>query len=156
MDIVDWQIVNLLGHGSKPDLSWLAEETGCPTAEVDRRLSALVQEGIVLGTEARMAPSRLGLPITAFFMVRVAQNAEVYAAVAELVKEIDQVEEAHAVSGQFDWIVKVRAADPDDLQRLLTHRLAKLPGFVRAESLVVLATPCERANVEAALHPPEQ
>lgn len=153
MDMLDWQIINLLGHGSKPDISWLAEEAGCSPEEADQRLAALIQEGVVLGIEARMLPSKLGLPVTAFFMIRVAQNADVYAAVAELVREIDQVEEAHAVSGQFDWIVKVRAASPEDLQRLLTHRLARLPGFVRAESVVVLDSPCERATVEAALHP---
>jgi DNA-binding Lrp family transcriptional regulator len=156
MDMVDWQIVNLLSHETKPDVSWLAEEVGCSPAEAERRLAALVQEGILRGIEARVEPAKLGLPVTAFFMIRVAQNAEVYDRVADLVQELDQVEEAHAISGQFDWIIKVRAASTEDLQRLLTHRLARLPGFVRAESLVVLHSPCQRANVEAALHPQER
>jgi len=47
----------------------------------------------------------------------------------------------------------VRAADPEDLRNLLTRRLALLPGFVRAETLIVLSTAIDAVNVEAASHP---
>ena len=122
-------------------------------AEVSARVQALRESGVVTGIHGRVDRKRLGLPMTAFFMVRVAQTSDAYEAIDQMIRDIDQVEEAHALSGQFDWIVKVRAANPDDLRDLLTHKLSLLPGFVRAETMVVMSTSCESINVEALLHP---
>jgi DNA-binding Lrp family transcriptional regulator len=68
---------------------------------------------------------------------------------------MDQVEEAHAISGRYDWLVKVRAESVEELQHLLTTKLALLPGFVRAETLVALSTACDYTNVHAATFPLE-
>jgi DNA-binding Lrp family transcriptional regulator len=105
--------------------------------------------------QARIAPAAAGLPITAFYLLQVAQNAETYESTAILLRDVDQVEEAHAVSGRYDWLVKVRARDVVDLQRLLVERLALLPGFVRAETMVVHSSATDVVNVPAALYPPE-
>jgi DNA-binding Lrp family transcriptional regulator len=153
LEPADWQILHILAEDARVGTGDVAEETGLTEREVALRIERLRERGVVVGMHARVDPSRLGLPLTAFFMVRVAQTAEAYQAIDVLVRDIDQVEEAHAVSGQFDWILKVRAAGPDDLRELLTTRLALLPGFVRAETMVVMSTSCDAVNVDAALHP---
>jgi DNA-binding Lrp family transcriptional regulator len=153
LDAHDWQLLHLLADDAGLPLHALAELAGLPEAETAARVAALRASGVIVGIHARVSPQELGLPVTAFFMVRVAQTAEAYEAIDRMIRDIDQVEEAHAVSGQFDWIVKVRAADPDDLRDLLTHKLSLLPGFVRAETMVVMSTPRESVNVEALLHP---
>lgn len=153
LDAHDWQLLHLLAEDAGVDAARMAELTGLGAAEVRDRITALRNAGIITGFHARVDPGRLGLPLTAFFMVRVAQTSEAYEAIDRMIRDIDQVEEAHAVSGQFDWIVKVRAANPDDLRDLLTHKLSLLPGFVRAETMVAMSTSCELVNVEALLHP---
>ena len=153
LDEHDWQLLNLLAEDAGVGLPELAELSGLAEAEVTARVQALRESGVVTGIHARVDPKRLGLPMTAFFMVRVAQTSDAYEAIDQMIRDIDQVEEAHALSGQFDWIVKVRAANPDDLRDLLTHKLSLLPGFVRAETMVVMSTSCESINVEALLHP---
>jgi DNA-binding Lrp family transcriptional regulator len=155
LDPRDWQILHLLAEDAGMGLSRLAGEVGLSESETAARVESLRRSGIIRGIHARVDPGRLGLPVTAFFMVRVAQTAEVYRAIDRMIREVDQVEEAHTVSGQFDWIIKVRAASPDDLRDLLIHRLSLLPGFVRAETMVVLSTSCESVNAEALLHPRE-
>ena len=54
------------------------------------------------------------------------QNAEDTEAFTALIRDIDQVEEAHTVSGQYDWLVKVRAQSVLDVQEILTHKIAVL------------------------------
>jgi Lrp/AsnC family transcriptional regulator, regulator for asnA, asnC and gidA len=154
LDALDWKLIHLLGHDAA-DPDRVADELGCERAEVRRRVDRLRGEGFIQEVVARIAPARVGLPVTAFYTIRVAQNQVTYDAVEKMIRDIDQVEEAHAVSGQYDWLVKVRAESVDDLQHLLTNRLALLPGFVRAETMVVLTTACDRVNVHAATHPPE-
>ena len=154
LDPLDWRLLHLVGHDAG-DLDRLAAELHCETAEVRRRLERLRADGVIGEVVARIAPEHVGLPVTAFYTLRVAQNQMTYEAVEKLIRDVDQVEEAHAVSGQYDWLVKVRAESVEDLQRLLTNRLALLPGFVRAETMVVLSTACDRVNVHAATHPAE-
>jgi DNA-binding Lrp family transcriptional regulator len=154
LDTLDWKLVHLMGEDAG-DPDGVAETLGCPPEELRRRLDRLRSEGVISEIVARIAPAGVGLPVTAFYTLRVAQNQASYDAVETLIRDIDQVEEAHAVSGQYDWLVKVRAESVDDLQRLLTDRLALLPGFVRAETMVVLSTACDRVNVQAASYPPE-
>lgn len=153
LDLQDWQLLHLLDHDAGLDLSELARLAGISESETADRVRELRASGVVRGVHARVDPKKLGMPLTGFFLLRVAQTSEAYEAIDRMLREIDQVEEAHAVSGQFDWIVKVRAASPEDLRDLLTRRLSLLPGFVRAETLVVLSTSCESVNVEALLHP---
>jgi DNA-binding Lrp family transcriptional regulator len=152
LDSLDWKLIHVLTREAG-DLARVADEVGCDEAEVSGRLFQLREKGVVGEVVARVAPATVGLPITAFYLLRVAQNEPTYEAVEKLLRDIDQVEEAHAVSGQFDWLVKVRAQSVDDLQRLLTQKLALLPGFVRAETMVVLTTACDHVNVHAATHP---
>lgn len=153
MDAHDWQILHLLAEDAGVAGAELAELVGLDESETAARVARLRESGVISGLHARVDPERLGLPVTAFFMIRVAQTSDAYEAIDRMIRDIDQVEEAHAVSGQFDWIVKARAAGPDDLRDLLTHRLSLLPGFVRAETMVVMSTACESVNVEALLHP---
>lgn len=151
MDALDRRLLNLLGHDAKA-LRSIAAELGIPTAKVESRLSALIDRGVISELVARIAPERVGLPITAFYFLRVSQNADDTEAFASLVKDIEQVEEAHALSGQYDWLVKIRAQSVAEVQNILTRRVALLPGFVRGETMIVLSTVCDRVNAQVVLH----
>lgn len=152
LEPLDRRLIHLLADDASR-LDEVADEIGCARSEVEARVASLVERGVLIGVTAKVAPAAVGLPVTAYFMVQVAQNAETYETIAALIGDVDQVEEAHAVSGRCDWIVKVRAESLEDVQRLLTFKVALLPGFVRAETLVVLSTAADRVNVQAALYP---
>jgi len=151
MDSLDRRLLNLLGQDAKA-LAAIAAELGVSISNVESRLHALIDRGVISEVAARIAPERVGLPITAFYFLRVSQNADDTEAFGSLVRDIEQVEEAHAVSGQYDWLVKVRAQSVAEVQDILTRRLALLPGFVRGETMIVLSTACDRVNVHAVLH----
>jgi DNA-binding Lrp family transcriptional regulator len=151
LDILDQRLLHLLGQDAKA-LASIAQEVGLPIAGLEQRLHALIDRGVISEIAARIAPDQVGLPVTAFYFLRVSQNADDTEAFAVLVRDIAQVEEAHAVSGQYDWLVKVRAQSLTDVQDILTHKIAVLPGFVRGETMIVLSTSCDRVNVHAVLH----
>lgn len=150
----DWRLIHLLAEDAA-DLPRLARELEWSVAEVSARIETLRERGVIGEVAARIRPAAVGLPVTGFYVLHVAQNADTYDALERMLRDIDQVEEAHAVSGRYDWLVKVRAASVEDLQRLLTGQLALLPGFVRAETLVVMSTACDYSNVHAATYPLE-
>jgi DNA-binding Lrp family transcriptional regulator len=151
LDMEDRRLLHLLGHDAAAIAS-IAQEIGLSTADVEQRLHDLIDRGVISDIVARIAPDRVGLPITAFYFLRVSQNAEDTEAFDALIRDVDQVEEAHTVSGQYDWLVKVRARSVADVQELLTHKIAVLPGFVRGETMIVLSTAADRVNADAVLH----
>ena len=150
----DWRVIHLLAEDAA-DLPRVARELGRSVEEVSAHAERLREQGVVAEITARIDPGAIGLPVTGFFVLQVAQNADTYRSIERLLRDMDQVEEAHAVSGRYDWLVKVRAASVEDLQHLLTTKLALLPGFVRAETMVALSTACDYTNVHAATFPLE-
>ena len=104
LDAIDWQLLSLMADAVAPALAPLAAAAGISEAETSKRIGRLREDGVIGSVQARITPERVGLPITAFFIVRVAQTEDSYQAIDHLIREFDQVQEAHAVSGQYDWI----------------------------------------------------
>ena len=50
--------------------------------------------------------------------------------------DIEGVAEAYSVTGEWDFVAILRVAAPDDLARIVTERLAGVPGIARTYSMV--------------------
>jgi DNA-binding Lrp family transcriptional regulator len=50
--------------------------------------------------------------------------------------DLDGVTEAYSVTGEWDFVAVLRVANPEDLARVVTERLAKLPGIARTYTMV--------------------
>lgn len=50
--------------------------------------------------------------------------------------DIEGVAEAYSVTGEWDFVAILRVASPDDLARIVTERLASVPGIARTYSMV--------------------
>ncbi|HPS79029.1 MAG TPA: Lrp/AsnC ligand binding domain-containing protein, partial [Thermoanaerobaculaceae bacterium] len=57
---------------------------------------------------------------------------------------IQEVEEVHVVTGEYDLVVKVRARDTEHLQQLLVGRIHKVTGIARSATEVCMTSPIER------------
>ena len=49
---------------------------------------------------------------------------------------IEGVAEAYSVTGEWDFVAIIRVAATDDLARIVTERLAMVPGIARTYSMV--------------------
>jgi DNA-binding Lrp family transcriptional regulator len=54
--------------------------------------------------------------------------------------ELDGVAEAYSVTGEWDFVAILRVRRPEDLARVVTERLATLPGIERTYSMVAFET----------------
>lgn len=54
--------------------------------------------------------------------------------------ELDGVSEAFSVTGEWDFVALVRVADPDGLAKVVTERLAQLPGIARTYTMTAFRT----------------
>ena len=50
--------------------------------------------------------------------------------------DIEGVTEVYSVTGEWDFVAILRVAAPEDLARIVTERLARVPGIARTYSMV--------------------
>jgi Lrp/AsnC family leucine-responsive transcriptional regulator len=148
LDDLDRRLLHRLAEEVRPDLVALAGEIGTTPGDADERYQRLRGTGVITECAARVEPAAVGILVTAFVVVHLA-SSEHGAVVRRMLADLEQVEEAHVVdSGDHDWLLKVRASSSDELDTFLTERLALVPGFVAADTYLVLDTACEWINAD--------
>jgi Lrp/AsnC family leucine-responsive transcriptional regulator len=63
---------------------------------------------------------------------------------------IDEVQECHHVTGEWNYMLKVRARDPEDLEAFITQRIKTIRGVLRAHPMIALSTAKDREYVPCA------
>ena len=61
-----------------------------------------------------------------------------------------QVQECHHVTGDWSYLLKVRARHTADLERLIGHTIKTWPGVVRTRTTLALSSPKETAALPCA------
>jgi len=93
---------------------------------------------VITGWAPRVDPTAIGFPVSAFATLEIAQ-AKGHQPVAEHLRAIPEVLEAHTITGAADLMVRLVARSNADLQRVIDDVVAS-PLVVRASTVIVLAT----------------
>ena len=148
MDTTDAKILSLLLRDGREAWARIGERVGLTGPAVAERVRRLEQHGVIRGYAALVAPEPVGFPLTAFVSVTLETPHHRRAFLAR-VASLAEVQECHHVTGDDDYLLKVRCRGPADLDRLLTAQLKGGPGVVRTRTLVVL-----RSEKESVGFPP--
>jgi Lrp/AsnC family leucine-responsive transcriptional regulator len=105
-------------------------------------VKSLERRGIITGYGARVDAAALGLGLSALVAVEASGSLD---AIEKHLAALPEVEACWSTAGTSDLLLKVRAADPLRMERLLV-RLRELPGVDRTRATVLLATRFERAT----------
>ena len=55
---------------------------------------------------------------------------------AQAIADLPEVSEVYSVSGDYDFVIMVRVRDHEDLARVVTEEIARIPGIQRTQTLV--------------------
>ena len=156
IDEVDRQLIDLLQTDARFSNAALAEKVGLTTSTVYDRVKKLEQKGIIKGYVALVDAGALGKPITAFIRLTVGSASTDYRQSKNSVTSICQAEpdvlECHGVAGEDCYILKVRAASPGDLEKLI-ERIRCNAQVARTTTNIVLSTLKETSKVSVTPHP---
>ena len=148
MDATDATILSLLLRDGREAWARIGERVGLTGPAVAERVRRLEHEGVIRGYAALLAPEPVGFPLAAFVSVTLETPHHRRAFLARMAS-LPEVQECHHVTGDDDYLLKVRCRDPADLDRLLTAQLKGGPGVVRTRTVVVL-----RSEKESVGFPP--
>ena len=115
----------------------LAQKVGLSKSPTQARLRRLERDGFILGYRAMVDPIRLGMDHVAFIEVRLSDTREnALDAFNKAVAKIPEIEEAHLIAGNFDYLMKVRTRSMRDYRLVLAEKISTMP-FVASTSTYV-------------------
>jgi DNA-binding Lrp family transcriptional regulator len=135
LDATDARLLLALRDDPRATVLALAERVGLARNTVQARLARLEQGGALASFEQRIDPAALGYPLTAFITVQVTQR--MLAELADALAAVPEVVEVFGLSGPTDLLVRVVAADAEDLYRVAGQILAT-PGVERTDTALVM------------------
>lgn len=118
----------------------LAEQVGLSESPCLRRVRALEENGVIESYGARLSPRAIGLQVTAFVQVSLEKDDSKTASFLAQVEAEDHIVECHAMSGAYDYLLKVMARSMDHFSELALRGILRFPGVNDIESSFSLAT----------------
>ncbi|KLN60409.1 hypothetical protein WH96_11710 [Kiloniella spongiae] len=137
MDETDRKILSLLQSDNKTSMTTLAEHAELSVSAVNDRVRKLQTNGTIKENCAVLDPGVLGLELLAFLFIDLHQDADEEAFIQQM-KSLVEIQELHHVTGQHNYLAKVRVKNTKGLQSFLSQKLKRQPGIAQTETLVVL------------------
>jgi Lrp/AsnC family leucine-responsive transcriptional regulator len=138
METIDSKVLALLAHDGRMSWADLGAAVGLSPPAAAERVRRLEQRGLIRGYAADLDARALGDALTAFISVSVADPRHRSAFVAA-VKRTPEILECHHITGEDDYLLKVRCRDTDDLERLLTGTLKAHGWSIRTRTTIALS-----------------
>ncbi len=141
LDAVDARLLAMLREDARLAVSQLAAQLDIPRAQVYARLERLEAGGVIAGYTVRLGEAFSLARLRAHVMIKAMPRLgrEVETALASL----PEVTAIYAISGEYDIIAMVEAADGADLNNVI-DRIGLLDGVERTTTSVILAAKLER------------
>jgi len=150
LDTRDRKILALVQRDGKLPQAEIARRVGLSAAAVNERLKKLEKSKVIRRWAAIVDPESVGASITAFVEVFI-EHPRFEASFLEKVTRLDEVLEAHHITGEFSLLLKVRTRDMEGLKELLLHQLNAHEGVRQTRTVMVLSTDKEESFVPTAV-----
>lgn len=139
LDAADLVILETLQADGRTTWARLAELIGMTPPSATERVRRLEERGYISGFEARLDAEALGLSTLGFVLIGIGDTRD-HEDLLEHMALVPEIQECHAIAGEYDYMLKIRARSPEALAELLRDQIRKLPGVARTNTLVVLHT----------------
>jgi len=141
LDEIDRKILNTLQQDGRLSNVELAAKVNLSPSACLRRLHLVLNGNLVAGTHLVLDQKAAGFPGTAYVFITLdRQDRQQLDAFEARVTVIPQVQECYLLAGQADYLLRVVYNGVEDLERLHSEVLTKLPGIRRVQSTLTLRT----------------
>jgi len=139
LDQFDQAILNILAEDGRISITDLAKRIGLSKSPTQARLRRLEENGVILGYRAMLNPIRLGVDYVAFVEVRLTDTREAaLTAFNKAVSRVPEIEQAHMIAGNFDYLLKVRTRDMNSYRSFLGDTISALPHVASTSTYVAM------------------
>ncbi len=148
LDAFDRKIMSLLQEDARLTNNDLSERVNLSPSQCSRRRQRLEEEGLIKGYRAVLDRDRLGFSLVNIISVTLAtHNRDNARRFAELLARLPEVQEAHALTGEMDYVLKVVTPDLKSLSRFVNDVLLPHESVQHVKTAIVLETLKETASL---------
>ena len=137
----DRELIALLRLNARESVASLARKLSISRTTVQDRLRRLEQTKVIEGYALRLTDDASIAGIKAFVTIEVEPRRT--QDVVRALTKLPQLASLHTVSGKFDLMAMVTAANADELDTVLDH-IGEAPGVTGTESAIILSTKLDR------------
>jgi DNA-binding Lrp family transcriptional regulator len=141
LDSIDREILHALqGNGRLSNVE-LAQRVHLSPSACLRRVKQLEDSGVIAQYVALLNPKAVGRHGTSFTIINLdSMNNRQLEAFEQAVRDAPEILDCFYVAGSNDYVLRFAYRDAEDLERLHTEVLMRLPGVARLNSMLVLRT----------------
>ena len=141
LDDFDRRLLAALQDDARLTNAELGERVGLSASQCSRRRMALERDGLIRGYRADLSPEALGLNITVFVEVNLVAHSQATAAdFHDILRRTDYIQEAYALSGEKDYLLKAIVPDLAGVQDMVNRTLLGHATVTRVCTSIVLNT----------------
>lgn len=135
LDAIDRRLLSELQRDASLSHVELADRAGSSAASVWRRIKAMEASGLLKPPVRLLDPQRLGYGVNVLCNIRVRSHTrDVRGAFEAFVATRPEILECFSMSGDWDYLLRVVAADVSDYERFLMNVLLEHPSVGGASS----------------------
>ena len=139
VDAFDLKMLAALQDDGRLTNQQLADLVGLSASQCSRRRMRLEEEKVIAGYHADLAGEALGFNLIAFIHITLAthspDNAKKFRA---LINRVDDIQEAYALTGDADYLIKLAVPDLKELSRILNEVFLPHESVAHVRSSIVL------------------
>jgi DNA-binding Lrp family transcriptional regulator len=136
LDALDGRLLAALAEAPRAGILELSRRLGVARGTVQARLDKLTDRGVVTGFGPDLDLPAMGYGVLAFSTLEIAQGR--LGDVVDHLREIPEVLEAHATTGQGDLHVRIVARTNDHLLQVV-NRILEVQGISRTTTVIALS-----------------
>jgi Lrp/AsnC family leucine-responsive transcriptional regulator len=146
LDEKDLAILVLIQEDSQLTAKQIAKKINAPLTTVFAKVKRMEEQGVIRGYHAIVAPEKLEAGTSAFILASVSYRSKKDGApvsqrtVAEEIAKFAEVQEVHIITGDWDLLVKLRAASVDAIGKFVVDKLRLISGLEKSLTCMVFET----------------
>jgi Lrp/AsnC family transcriptional regulator, leucine-responsive regulatory protein len=141
LDDLDWALLGQLQDDGRATVTQLAKAINLSVSATGERLRRLEEAEVITGYTAVVDPARLGYPILAQLRLRYPSSR--YQPLHDLLASTPEVIEAHHVTGEDCFVLKVVATSMRHLEQVA----GRIGGLGSVTTAVAYSSPLERRAI---------
>lgn len=146
IDAVSLQILKILQEKARIPNVEVARRIGMAPSAVLERIRKLEKQGYIDGYEVRLNPQRFRRGLVGFIHLIMDTGADENSLVTSL-SAIEDIQEIHYIAGEDGYLIKVRVAGTEELDRLVREKIRSIDGVCSTRTSIALATIKETTRI---------
>ncbi|MFD2305689.1 Lrp/AsnC family transcriptional regulator [Enterococcus termitis] len=137
MDTIDQKLLQILHENSRISIVDISRKINLSRPSVKERIDKLVEKGTIKSFTIQTNLNSLNESIT--FFSELSQVSLSMEKIIPLLKNTQQVNEVHIISGEVNYLVKATVTNTSEMKDLLSKWMV----FAKVKSSIILDTPIE-------------